>query len=75
MLALRWTVRIRAGRHRRRKEELGESDLSVRGSASDLYLSFGTGSSGTAARTNDLELVGRQDLISSWRDHSHLTWS
>jgi hypothetical protein len=69
-----WTVRISPDGIAANRGA-GESDLFVRGSASDLYLFVWNRLQWDGRANEILELVGRQDLISSWRDHSHLTWS
>ncbi len=68
-----WTVRF-APDGIQTKTGVGESDLSVRGTASDIYLLLWNRLSCDGRSHNDLEVVGRQDLLSSWRDHSHVTW-
>jgi hypothetical protein len=69
-----WTVRISSEGIATRRG-VDDSDLSVRGSASDLYLFLWNRLQWDGRPNESLELVGRQDLVSSWRDHSHLTWS
>jgi uncharacterized protein (TIGR03083 family) len=69
-----WSVRIEPeGIETRRGVD--ESDLLVRGTASDLYLFLWNRLQWDGHSHEGLELVGRQDLLSSWRTHSHLTWS
>ncbi|HUC13412.1 MAG TPA: maleylpyruvate isomerase family mycothiol-dependent enzyme [Acidimicrobiales bacterium] len=54
---------------------LDESDLSVRGPASDLYLLLWNRLGWEDRPHESLELVGRQDLLSSWREHFKVTWT
>jgi uncharacterized protein (TIGR03083 family) len=70
-----WTVRI-APEGIETRSGVHESDLSVRGTAGELYLLLWNRlRCGGRSHGEDLELVGRQDLLSSWRAHSHVTWS
>ena len=58
-----WSVRI-APEGIKARRGVDDSDLLVRGTASDLYLFLcGTGSSGTATSHERLEMVGREDLL------------
>jgi uncharacterized protein (TIGR03083 family) len=69
-----WTVRV-GPEGIQTTTGAGESDLSVRGSASDVYLLLWNrlGPDGDAPQR--LDLVGRRDLLASWRAHYHVTWS
>jgi uncharacterized protein (TIGR03083 family) len=69
-----WTVRI-APQGIEARRGLYDSDLSVRGSASDLYLLVWNRLQWDGHPPKGLELVGRQDLLSACRDHSHLAWA
>lgn len=71
-----WTVRISAeGIEARRGTSDSESDLSVRGPAGDLYLLLWNRLLWDGRPPEGLELIGRHDLLASWRDHFHVTWS
>jgi len=69
-----WTVRI-SPEGIETKSGVDESDLLVRGPASDLYLLMWNRLQWDGYPRTSLELVGRPDLLSSWRDHFHVTWS
>ena len=69
-----WTVRI-SPEGIEAKRGADETDLIVRANASDLYLFVWNRLQWDGPQNDILELVGRQDLVSRWRDHSHLTWS
>jgi uncharacterized protein (TIGR03083 family) len=69
-----WSVRL-SPEGIETRSGVGESDLSVRGPASDLYLLLWNRLEWDGQPSESLELVGREDLLSSWRDHSHVTWS
>ncbi len=69
-----WTVRITPDGVEARRG-VDESDLSVRGTASDLYLLLWNRLQWDGHGHEGLELVGRKDLLSSWRDHFQVTWT
>jgi hypothetical protein len=69
-----WSVRI-APEGIETRSGVDESDLLVRGSASDLYLLLWNRLQWDGHAHEGLEMVGRQELLSSWREHSHITWS
>jgi uncharacterized protein (TIGR03083 family) len=69
-----WSVRL-APEGIETTRGVDESDLSVRGSASDLYLLLWNRLQWDSHSHGGLEVVGRQDLLSSWNDHSKVTWS
>jgi uncharacterized protein (TIGR03083 family) len=69
-----WSVRISPDGIET-KRGVDESDLSVRGPASDLYLLLWNRLGWDGHAHEGLELAGRQDLLSSWREHCRVTWS
>jgi len=72
-VASAWSVRI-SPEGIETTRGVDDSDLIVRGTASDLYLLLWNRLQWDGHLHKGLELVGRQDLLSSWRDHSHLRW-
>ncbi len=69
-----WTVRV-APEGIQTTKGAAESDLAVRGSASDLYLLLWNRLQPDGDAPQRLELVGRRDLLASWSAHCHVTWS
>jgi uncharacterized protein (TIGR03083 family) len=69
-----WTVRV-APEGIEARRGLHDGDLSVRASASDLYLLLWNRLGWDCQDHEGLEVAGRADLLSSWRDNAHLTWS
>jgi uncharacterized protein (TIGR03083 family) len=69
-----WTVRV-APEGIETTKGVGESDLSVRGTASDLYLLLWNRLQPDGDAPERLDLIGRRDLLASWSGQCHVTWS